>query len=81
VTAEPPTWPTRRAMFSAGTPELESSDTNLCLPVAVPVDAVLQLAPEHLDCSRKQAVEGLDPEKWVPELAIWALRCGSVVSV
>lgn len=46
-------------------------------PVTVPVDAVLQLEPEHLDRSRKQAVEGLDPEKCVRDQAIWALRCGT----
>ena len=47
-------------------------------PVTVPVDAVLQLEPEHLDRSRKQAVEGLDPEKCVRDPAIWALRCGGL---
>jgi len=30
------------------------------------------------DRSRKQAVEGLDPEKCVRDPAIWALRCGGL---
>ena len=28
--SDPPAWPTRRAMFSMGTPESESSETKLC---------------------------------------------------
>src|ERR1700689_1107220 len=48
-------------------------------PVTVPLDAVLQLETEHLDRSRKQAVEGLDPEKCVRDPAIWGTPGGGLL--
>jgi hypothetical protein len=54
-------------------------DHNPCLTLTLILILTLGEAADLPGNSRKQAVEGPDPEKCVRDPAIWALRCGTLV--